>query len=152
MHADGWQPCRGELQEASGLHALHIIGRSKGQKLTVDRDFVVERQHIKGQVYIQIQPEMCFSQPNGEMCLNMVSWAKEAVKGSEGDCLELYCGSGNFTIPLAQHFGQVVATEVCTRFELICLRHAFGSCCVRKAGCHHGQCCWVSCARWFLLP
>ncbi|GIL59952.1 hypothetical protein Vafri_14608 [Volvox africanus] len=31
---------------------------------------------------------------------------------TEGDMLELYCGNGNFTVPLAQNFRRVVATEV----------------------------------------
>ena len=32
---------------------------------------------------------------------------------SEGhDLLELYCGNGNFTVPLACNFRQVLATEV----------------------------------------
>lgn len=106
--------CRAVLQETAGLQALQIIGRAKGHKVAVDRDYVVERQHIGGRVYTQKQPEGCFSQPNGEMCLEMVAWAQQAVQGSSGDCLELYCGSGNFTVPLARHFGQVVATEVRT--------------------------------------
>lgn len=37
----------------------------------------------------------------------MLNWAVNATKGSNGDLLELYCGNGNFTIPLAQNFGQV---------------------------------------------
>ncbi|MGB2566549.1 MAG: methyltransferase domain-containing protein, partial [Porticoccaceae bacterium] len=32
--------------------------------------------------------------------------------GSSGDLLELYCGNGNFTAVLAQHFKQVLATEI----------------------------------------
>ena len=31
---------------------------------------------------------------------------------SEWDLLELYCGNGNFTVPLAANFRRVVATEV----------------------------------------
>ncbi|GLC71327.1 hypothetical protein PLESTF_001103400 [Pleodorina starrii] len=32
--------------------------------------------------------------------------------GPQDDLLELYCGNGNFTVPLAQNFRRVVATEV----------------------------------------
>ncbi|KAG2493638.1 hypothetical protein HYH03_008155 [Edaphochlamys debaryana] len=34
------------------------------------------------------------------------------AQGPQDDLLELYCGNGNFTIPLAQNFRRVVATEV----------------------------------------
>lgn len=57
----------------------------------------------------------CFSQPNGGMCQQMLSWAVDATKGSSGDLLELYCGNGNFTLPLAQNFKQVRCQPVsCT--------------------------------------
>ncbi len=29
-----------------------------------------------------------------------------------GDLLELYCGNGNFTLPLSRHFDRVIATEL----------------------------------------
>jgi tRNA/tmRNA/rRNA uracil-C5-methylase (TrmA/RlmC/RlmD family) len=37
----------------------------------------------------------------------MLNWALDVTRGSDGDLLELYCGNGNFTIPLAQNFKQV---------------------------------------------
>src|SRR5690606_36587731 len=40
------------------------------------------------------------------------NWAVENSAGLGGDLLELYCGNGNFTLPLAQNFGKVLATEV----------------------------------------
>jgi tRNA (uracil-5-)-methyltransferase len=42
----------------------------------------------------------------------MLTWAVDNSKGLSGDLLELYCGNGNFTLPLAQNFGKVLATEV----------------------------------------
>lgn len=39
----------------------------------------------------------------------------QVTRDSPGDLLELYCGNGNFTIPMAQNFKQVVATEVRSR-------------------------------------
>jgi tRNA (uracil-5-)-methyltransferase len=44
----------------------------------------------------------------------MLTWAVEKSKNSGGDLVELYCGNGNFTLPLAQNFGRVLATEVAT--------------------------------------
>ena len=56
-----------------------------------------------------VQVAGSFSQPNGEVCQQMLSWAVDVTRGSSGDLLELYCGNGNFTLPLAQNFKQVGA-------------------------------------------
>ena len=42
----------------------------------------------------------------------MLTWAYENTLNSQGDLLELYCGNGNFTIPLSQNFNRVLATEI----------------------------------------
>lgn len=78
----------------------------------MDERYVVETQEICGRTFTQKQIEGAFSQPNGSMCIQMVSWAVKQTRGSSGDALELYCGNGNFTIPMAQNFDHVVATEV----------------------------------------
>jgi tRNA (uracil-5-)-methyltransferase len=100
------------LGECPSVAEVHVIGRCKGYKVLLDHDYVVETHVIHGRTFTQKQPEGTFSQPNGTMCVHMVSWASKVVRDSPGDCLELYCGNGNFTIPMAQHFRQVVATEV----------------------------------------
>ena len=71
--------------------------------------------------------EGCFSQPNGEVCQHMLSWAQRVCAPPEGterteDLLELYCGNGNFTIPLARNFRKVIATEV-SRVAVAAGRH-----------------------------
>jgi tRNA (uracil-5-)-methyltransferase len=98
--------------EVEGVTEVHIVGRSKKTQILLDRDYVVESQNIAGKTFTQKQPEGSFSQPNGAMCEKMVSWAELQTRGSDGDLLELYCGNGNFTIPLAANFRRVVATEV----------------------------------------
>jgi hypothetical protein len=107
--------CRKRLKVLPGAEEVHVIGRSRGCQIVMDQDFVVERQLVHGRTYTQMQAEGTFSQPNGVVCQDMVSWASRVVQGSPGDCLELYCGNGNFTIPMAQHFRRVVATEVRAR-------------------------------------
>ncbi len=62
---------------------------------------------FSGTVVPCVQVAGCFSQPNGGMCQQMLSWAVDVTRGSSGDLLELYCGNGNFTLPLAQNFKQV---------------------------------------------
>ena len=42
----------------------------------------------------------------------MLSWACAHAQNTDQDLLELYCGMGNFTIPLSKHYRRVLATEV----------------------------------------
>ncbi|MCP6134928.1 tRNA (uridine(54)-C5)-methyltransferase TrmA, partial [Klebsiella pneumoniae] len=56
--------------------------------------------------------EGAFTQPNGAVNQKMLSWAFEAIGERDDDLLELYCGNGNFTLPLATRVRQVLATEI----------------------------------------
>lgn len=89
-----------------------IIGRSRKQKLLVTRDFVMERMQVAGREFLYQQVEASFTQPNAGVCEKMLTWAVENSKGFGGDLLELYCGNGNFTLPLSKNFSKVLATEV----------------------------------------
>jgi len=91
---------------------IHIIGRSRKQKILLDQDFVVEVLTVKGREYYYKQIEGSFTQPNGKVCELMLEWAVENSKGLGGDLLELYCGNGNFTLPLSKNFEKVLATEI----------------------------------------
>ena len=91
---------------------IGLIGRSKGQKIVVDRDWVLESFELDGRQLQYQQFEGSFSQPNGGVNRQMLGWACVQAAGLGGDLLELYCGNGNFTVALAPHFGQVLATEV----------------------------------------
>ena len=104
-----WQTAAEALQNRLGIA---LIGRSKGQKNVLSRDFVTESLDVGGQTYRYRQPEGAFSQPNAAVCRDMLEWACAAADGLGGDLLELYCGNGNFTLPLARRFGRVLATEV----------------------------------------
>jgi tRNA (uracil-5-)-methyltransferase len=42
----------------------------------------------------------------------MLTWASDCLANSSDDLVELYCGNGNFTAVLAQHFDKVFATEI----------------------------------------
>jgi len=42
----------------------------------------------------------------------MLTWAVDALGAQKDDLLELYCGNGNFTLPLASAVRRVLATEV----------------------------------------
>lgn len=103
------------IEKARGLKQqlnIDVIGRSRKQKLLVERDYVIERMNVLGREYTYQQVEASFTQPNAGVCQSMLTWAIENTKNLGGDLLELYCGNGNFTLPLAQNFEKVLATEV----------------------------------------
>lgn len=91
---------------------LLIIGRSRGQKLAASRDYVIETMQVDGREYRYQQIESGFTQPNAVVCEKMLNWAVNNTRDLGGDLLELYCGNGNFTLPLSANFNKVMATEL----------------------------------------
>lgn len=91
---------------------LHIIGRSRGQKLCLDDDHIHETLVVHGKAFHYQQCEGAFTQPNALVNQHMLEWACDATRSSGGDLLELYGGNGNFTLPLSQQFRKVLMTEV----------------------------------------
>lgn len=94
---------------------IHIIGRSRKQKIVLSQDFVTETLSVGKKTYTYQQIEGGFTQPNAHICEKMLTWASDcavAINSKTRDLLELYCGNGNFTVPLSQHFRRVLATEV----------------------------------------
>lgn len=91
---------------------VQIIGRSKGQKIVLERDWVEESFELNGRPLHYRQFENSFTQPNGNVNRQMLGWACAQAAPLGGDLLELYCGNGNFTMALAPLFDKVLATEV----------------------------------------
>ncbi|QKX18383.1 tRNA (uridine(54)-C5)-methyltransferase TrmA [Microbulbifer sp. YPW1] len=106
---EAWEQEARALQDHLGVP---ILGRSRKQKLVLERDYVIEKLEIDGRSYQYKQVEGSFTQPNGDICGSMIHWARSCCEDAEGDLLELYCGNGNFTIPLAEKFRKVLATEI----------------------------------------
>ncbi|PTS73056.1 tRNA (uridine(54)-C5)-methyltransferase TrmA [Aeromonas sp. HMWF036] len=109
-----WQQAAEALQadlRAKGF-ALQLIGRAHKQKICLGDDFVIEQLNVAGRQLTYKQVENSFTQPNAAINEQMLAWALDVTKGSEGDLLELYCGNGNFSIALAQNFHKVLATEI----------------------------------------
>ncbi|MFJ4383874.1 tRNA (uridine(54)-C5)-methyltransferase TrmA [Pseudomonas sp. NPDC089408] len=106
---EAWEVAARQLSETLGVS---VIGRSKGKRLVIGRDYAVEKLDVAGRVFSYRQPEGAFTQPNGAVNQKMLSWAFEAIGEREDDLLELYCGNGNFTLPLATRVRQVLATEI----------------------------------------
>lgn len=109
-----WQRAATQLSDELGIP---IIGRSRGQRVVIGGDCVEERFTVDGRTFSYEQPEGAFTQPNAGVNAQMLQWAVDQVrahtdKSRGGDLLELYCGIGNFTLPLSRHFERVLATEV----------------------------------------
>jgi tRNA (uracil-5-)-methyltransferase len=111
LEAD-WENAAAELER--NLQA-QVIGRSRKQKLVLSQDYVEERLPLRSGEFRYRQFEQSFTQPNGQVNCRMIDWAVEQAAGIGGDLLELYCGNGNFTLPLAGQFERVLATEVAKR-------------------------------------
>jgi tRNA (uracil-5-)-methyltransferase len=97
---------------ATEFPGISIVGRSRKQKLVIGREFVREVLPVDDIDYHYNQYEQAFTQPNGKLNISMIEWACACAAPLEGDLLELYCGNGNFTLPLSRHFDQVLATEL----------------------------------------
>lgn len=100
---------KSELQQQFNID---FIGRAKKQKFVLGRDYVTEQLSINGKKLEYQQVENSFTQPNGLVNQQMIEWAIANSKDNGGDLLELYCGNGNFSLALAEHFDRVLATEI----------------------------------------
>ncbi len=91
---------------------IKIIGRSRGQKVILSEDFINETLQIDNKPFYFQYKEGGFTQPNSKVNIKMIEWVLNNIQKSENDLCELYCGGGNFTIPLSKKFGKVLATEI----------------------------------------
>ncbi|MBD9485319.1 tRNA (uridine(54)-C5)-methyltransferase TrmA [Pseudomonas sp. PDM14] len=104
-----WQA---EAEQLAARLGVSLVGRSRGQRLVIGRDYVQEEMQVAGRTFRYRQPEGAFTQPNGLVCQQMLAWAVEALGERDDDLLELYCGNGNFTLPLSTRVRKVLATEI----------------------------------------
>jgi len=104
-----WQEKATKIAEELGIY---IIGRSRKQKVIIGQDYITETLTINKKEYRFHHIENSFTQPNPRVNEQMVIWAMDKYKEAKGDLLELYCGAGNFTIPFANVFDKVLATEI----------------------------------------
>ena len=106
---DAWHAAAQALAESL---SCKIIGRSRKQKRVLHTDWVEEVIEVEGEAFRFRQPEQCFTQPNGVINQKMMGWLLDQCDNTDTDLLELYCGIGNFTLPLSQRFRNVLATEL----------------------------------------
>jgi len=104
-----WEEKAKEIAKKLGIY---IIGRSRKQKVVIGQDYITEHLNIAGKEYLFDYIENSFTQPNPKVNEKMITWAMESFADESGDLLELYCGAGNFTIPFATIFKNILATEI----------------------------------------
>lgn len=91
---------------------IDVIGRSKKQKLVLGNDYVTETLNVNDDHFQMRQIEGSFTQPNAQVNEKMVAWACSQAENLGGDLLELYCGNGNFSLPLSRQYNRVLTTEI----------------------------------------
>ena len=106
---DLWRIAAEQLQH--DLDVL-VIGRARKQRIILQEDYLIEQLEIDQKIYNYQQIENSFTQPNAGINAKMIGWAKKCARYCQRDLLELYCGNGNFTLPLSEHFDKVLATEI----------------------------------------
>ena len=91
---------------------IKILGRSRKQKIILNSDSINETLNINNQNFNFAYQEGGFTQPNTNVNIKMIEWVLNNIQKSSADLCELYCGGGNFTIPLSTKFNKVLATEI----------------------------------------
>lgn len=91
---------------------IKIMGRSRKQKIILSSESINETLTINNQNFKFAYQEGGFTQPNTNVNIQMIEWVLNNIKTSSKDLCELYCGGGNFTIPLSTRFNKVLATEI----------------------------------------
>jgi tRNA (uracil-5-)-methyltransferase len=94
---------------------IDIIGRSRKVKRIVTKEFITESLEIVDKNYNFRLYDTGFTQPNSGVNEKMIGWVKQKLEKSDKDLLELYCGHGNFTLPISSQFRKVLATEISKR-------------------------------------
>ncbi len=91
---------------------IKVMGRSRKQKIVLSSESINETLTINNQNFKFAYQEGGFTQPNTNVNIQMIEWVLNNIETSSNDLCELYCGGGNFTIPLSTKFNKVLATEI----------------------------------------
>jgi tRNA (uracil-5-)-methyltransferase len=94
----------------NSINNLSIVGRSHKQKVLVGDEDLEITCNFGDSSFKILQNDLVFFQPNYYLYPLMVSFITKQLK-DQCDLLELYCGCGGFTLPLASKFNKVFATE-----------------------------------------
>ncbi len=102
-----------ELQALSDKLNLKLIARSKGKKRVFKGENLLQSLSINEREFKYELNNDCFVQPNTAINETMIKWVLDKVAThAKCDLCELYCGYGNFTLPLSTLFRRVLASEL----------------------------------------
>ncbi|MBR8462951.1 tRNA (uridine(54)-C5)-methyltransferase TrmA [Campylobacter sp. faydin G-105] len=104
-----------DIKDISERLNLKIIARSHGVKLQSDERELTDKFNIEKLSYQMRYGDSAFIQPNKGVNKQMIAWVRSCIDDDtkyRGDLLEMYCGHGNFTLPLSFKFKNVLATEI----------------------------------------
>ena len=104
-----WMKLSNEIEEKLNIK---IMGRSRKQKIVLSSEHINETLNINNKDFKFAYQEGGFTQPNTKVNIQMIEWVLNNIENSSKDLCELYCGGGNFTIPLSTKFNKVLATEI----------------------------------------
>lgn len=96
---------------------INLVGRSRKQKLVVNKDFIIEKMQVDSRQISLKQIENSFTQPNGKIAQDMLNWLysqtqKLKSKLANTDLLELYSGNSFFSLALSPNFSKILNVEV----------------------------------------
>ena len=106
---DNWNELAKTIEEKLNIK---VMGRSRKQKIILSSESINETLTINNQNFKFAYQEGGFTQPNTNVNVQMIEWVLNNIETSSNDLCELYCGGGNFTIPLSTKFNKVLATEI----------------------------------------
>lgn len=104
-----WNELAKQIEEKLNIK---VMGRSRKQKIVLSSESINETLTINNQNFKFAYQEGGFTQPNTNVNIQMIEWVLNNIETSSKDLCELYCGGGNFTIPLSTKFNKVLATEI----------------------------------------
>jgi tRNA (uracil-5-)-methyltransferase len=104
-----WNELAKQIEEKLNIK---VMGRSRKQKIILSSESINETLTINNQEFKFAYQEGGFTQPNTSVNIQMIEWVLNNIENSSKDLCELYCGGGNFTIPLSTKFNKVLATEI----------------------------------------
>ena len=105
---DDWKAEALAIQDC--IEDLSIVSRSKKEKVLIGDECLEITCNYDDSSFKILQNDLVFFQPNYYLYPLMISFITKQLQDPK-DLLELYCGCGGFTLPLASKFNKVFATE-----------------------------------------